>query len=283
MIETTNKTKLFGIIGTPVEHTLSPAMHSFMAAQNKIDMAYLAFDVSVEAFAYALQGVKAMGAQGFNITAPHKIRVMEYLDWVCPEAQHMNSVNTIVNRDGVWHGFNTDGEGYCESLLAEGFTIQNKDILMMGAGGSARSLCYKLAKYGAKSITITSRNAEKIHIIGDMVEHYTDTAFYDALDKTKPYDIVINTTPVGMHPNEGENPCKFMDIIHENMVCSDLIYNPRETAFLKAAKGCGAYVHNGLGMLVLQGILAFELFCGVKLDHKKTYQQLMEQFDYYRI
>ncbi len=286
MIETTNKTKLFGILGTPIEHTLSPAMHSFMAKQNNIDMAYLAFDVLPDKLGETMRGVKAMGACGFNITAPHKICIMEYLDYICPEARHMNSVNTVVNRNGVWHGYNTDGEGYCESLILEGCEIKNKNILMMGAGGSARALAYKLAKFGAKSITITSRSMDKIHIIGDMVEHYTDTLFFDVLDRTKDYDIVINTTPVGMHgtnETKTDNPCKFMDLIHENMVCSDIIYNPKETVFLKEAKSRGAHVHNGLGMLVLQGILAFELFCEITLDHKSTYDQLMHLFDYYRI
>ena len=284
MIETTNKTKLFGILGTPVAHTLSPAMHSFMAEQNKIDMAYLAFDVPPEKLGDPMRGVKAIGACGFNITAPHKICVMDYLDHICPEAQHMNSVNTVVNRNGVWHGFNTDGNGYCESLLLEGHEIKNKNILMMGAGGSARSLAFTLAKSGAKSISITSRSMEKIHIIGEMVEHYTETIFYDTLDKAKDYDIVINTTPVGMHgAGDSGNPCGFMDLIHENMVCSDIIYNPKETVFLKEAKKRGARIHNGLGMLVLQGILAFELFCEISLDHKRTYEQLMHLFDYYRI
>ena len=283
MIETTNKTKLFGIIGTPIEHTLSPAMHSFMAEQSKIDMAYLAFDVPPEKLGEVMHGVIAMGASGFNITAPHKIHVMDYLDDICPEAQHMNSVNTVVNRNGVWHGFNTDGDGFCGSLRLEGCEIQNKNVLMMGAGGSARSLCYKLAKNGAKSISITSRSMEKIRIIGDMVEKYTDTAFFDTRDKTKEYDILINTTPVGMHPYENGNPCEFMDFINENMVCCDIIYNPKKTVFLKDAEKRGAHIINGLGMLVLQGILAFELFNDITLDHKKVYEELMNLFDYYRI
>lgn len=286
MIETTNKTKLLGIIGTPVEHTLSPAMHSFMASACGIDAAYLAFDVLPEKLCNAMCGVKALGACGFNITAPHKIHVMEYLDNICPEAQHMNSVNTVVNRNGVWHGYNTDGEGYCESLLAENCEIKNKNILMMGAGGSARSVAYKLAKLGAKSISITSRNCDRVRIIGDVVERYTDTAFFDSLDKAKAYDIVINTTPVGMHGGaDGENcnPCGFMDLIHENTVCSDVIYNPKETVFLKESKLRGAHVHNGLGMLVFQGILAFELFCEVSLNRKEMYERLMNLFDCYRI
>ncbi len=283
MIETTNKTKLFGIIGTPISHTLSPMMHSFMAKKCGQDLAYLAFDVAPENFDEVLTGVKKMGASGFNITAPHKISVMKHLDEVSEDARIMDSVNTIVNKNGIWHGYNTDGDGFCESLLIEGCEIKDKNILMMGAGGSARSLCYKLSEYGANSITITSRSMDKIHIIGDMVEKYTKTKFYDEFSKNKDYDIIINTTPLGMHPNEDKNPCGFMDVINENTTCVDIIYNPKKTLFLQEALKNHAKVVNGLSMLVLQGILAFEKFCDLELPRKETYNELMNLFCEYKI
>ena len=283
MIETTAKTKFYGILGTPIGHTISPAMHSYMAEKNGIDMAYLPFDVQPEQLSDVMQGVKAMGACGFNITAPHKINVMNHLDVVCPEAKSMDSVNTVVNKNGIWHGYNTDGDGFCGSLHLEGCEIRNKKILMMGAGGSARSLCYKLAKNGAESITITSRNMDKIHIIGDMVEQYTDTLFYDALSDDITYDIIINTTPLGMHPLEDRNPCDFMDRISEKTVCCDIIYNPCKTIFLQEAQKRGAKIINGLGMLILQGILAFEFFTDRQLDHARYYEELMQLFREYRI
>ncbi len=283
MIETTNKTKLFGIIGTPILHTLSPRMHSFMANKCGQDLAYLAFDVTPLNFDDVILGVKKMGAAGFNITAPHKIDVMKHLDVVSDDARIMDSVNTIVNENGTWHGYNTDGDGFCESLLVENCEIRGKNILMMGAGGSARSLCYKLGKFGAKSITITSRSMDKIHIIGDMVEKYTDTCFFDDFSKNKKYDILINTTPVGMHPDENKNPCGFMDIVNENMTCVDIIYNPKKTLFLQEAEKKNAKIINGLGMLVLQGVLAFEKFTGVSLPIKETYNELMNLFSEFKI
>ncbi len=283
MIETTATTKFYGILGTPIGHTISPAMHSYMAEKNSIDMAYLPFDVKPEQFADVMHGIKAMGACGFNITAPHKIRVMEHLDVVCPEASCMGSVNTIVNKNGVWHGFNTDGDGFCGALQLEGCAIKNKHILMMGAGGAARSLCFKLAQYGAESITITSRSPEKVHIIGDMVEKYADTRFYDAISDDMSYDIVINTTPLGMHPFEHKNPCDFMERICEKTVCCDIIYNPCKTIFLQEAQKRGAKIINGLGMLVLQGILAFEYFIDKQLDRAVYYEELMRLFAKYRI
>lgn len=283
MIETTNKTKLFGILGTPISHTLSPLMHSFMAKKSGQDLAYLAFDVTPENFDGAIQGIKKMGASGFNITAPHKISVIDHIDVVSEDAKIMNSVNTIVNKNGVWHGYNTDGDGFCESLLIEGCEIKDKNILMMGAGGSARSLCYKLGKFGAKSITITSRSADKVHIIGDMVEKYTSASFYDEVSKNKDYDIIINTTPLGMHPNENKNPCTFMDIVNEEKTCVDIIYNPKKTLFLQEAEKKKAKIINGLSMLVLQGILAFEKFCDLELSKKETYNELMNLFCEYKI
>ena len=283
MIETTNQTKLFGILGTPISHTLSPAMHSHIAKQEGIDMAYLPFDVSPASLGDAMRGIKAMGAGGFNITAPHKIDIMQYLDVVSEDARRMDSVNTIVNRNGIWYGFNTDGDGFCESLILEGHPIQGKHILLMGAGGAARSLCYTLANRGAESITITARSMNKVHIIGDMVERYTEADFSDVLDKQMQYDIIINTTPMGMHPYEGENPCGFVEQIGAHTVCCDLIYNPGKTVFLQEAEAKGASVVNGLGMLVLQGVFAFEHFHEMTLNREKYYKELMDLFRLYRI
>lgn len=283
MIETTNKTQFYGILGTPISHTLSPAMHSYIANKEGIDMAYLPFDVRPEALSDAMRGLKTIGAKGFNITAPHKIDIMQHLDVVSEDAERMHSVNTIVNRNGIWHGFNTDGDGFCESLILEGHQIKGSNILLMGAGGAARSLCYTLAKNGAKSIAVTSRSMNKVRIIGDMVETYTDTAFSDMLDKQGQYDIVINTTPMGMHPYEGENPCGFMEKIDADTVCCDLIYRPQKTVFLQEAEAKGAPIVNGLGMLVLQGILAFEHFHEITLDRTKYYKELMDLFHLYRI
>ena len=282
-MKTTNKTKLFGILGTPIEHTLSPKMHSYMAESLGLDMAYLAFDVAPENLHTAMDGLKAVGACGFNITAPHKIEIMRDLDEIKDDAVRMNSVNTIVKRHGKWLGFNTDGDGFCGSLILEGCEIKNKNVLIMGAGGSARGVCYKLAEYGAASITMIARTKEKIHIIGEMVKKYSDTEFFDSIDMSKKYDIIINSTPLGMHPNDDKNPCDFMELIDSNTTCCDLIYNPKKTLFLKEAEDRGAKIINGLGMLVLQGIIAFEIFCNVKLDRAKFYKELSRFLDDFKI
>lgn len=264
----------FGIIGTPIEHTLSPLMHSFIAEKCGIDMTYEVFDVTPEKLHENVKNFKADGFSGFNITSPHKIEIMKELDEIRDDAVRMNSVNTIVEKSGKWYGYNTDGDGFCQSLIVEGCEIKGKNILVMGAGGSARSICYKLAEYGANSITMTARTESKIHIIGEMVKKYSDTKFFDVLDKTKEYNIIINTTPLGMYPHTDKNPCDFIDIINEKTVCCDIIYNPQKTVFLQEAEKRGAQIINGLGMLILQGILAFEIFNDVKLNRKEYYKNI---------
>lgn len=275
--------KKFGIIGTPIEHSLSPRMHSYIADRYGIDMTYDAFDVIPEKLHETIEKFKDDGASGFNITSPHKIEIMKELDEVRDDAHRMNSVNTIVKKDDKWYGYNTDGDGFCRSLIAEKCEIKDKNILVIGAGGSSRSICYKLAEYGAKSITITARTKEKIHIIGQMVEKYSSTIFFDEICTNKKYDIIINTTPLGMHPHSDKNSCEYMEFVDESTVCCDLIYNPAKTVFLKEAEKNGAKIINGLGMLIFQGILAFEIFNDVKLKQEEIYRELCNLFGDYMI
>ena len=283
MIKTTAKTKLFGLIGSPVSHSLSPKMHSHLAESLGIDAAYLAFDIKKEDLKSFLLGLKSVDVLGFNVTVPYKIDVIEYLDEVENDAKNMNSVNTVVNKNGKWYGYNTDGEGFCRYLLMEGCEIKDKNILVIGAGGAALGVCYKLAVNDARSITVTSRTKEKVNNILKMVKKYSNADVYDEVDVTKEYDIIINATPLGMHPNEDKNPCTFMELIGDKTICSDLVYNPAKTLFLEEAEKKGAKIINGLGMLIMQGILAFELFNDVEIDHEKYYNELSEVFKKFKI
>lgn len=283
MIKTTAKTKLFGLIGSPVSHSLSPKMHSFLTESLGIDAAYLAFDVKKEDLKSVFYAFKTMNALGFNVTVPHKIDVIEYLDEIENDAKNMNSVNTVVNKNGKWYGYNTDGEGFCRYLLMEGCEIKDKNILLIGAGGAALGVCYKLAVNGVRSITVTSRTKEKVNNILKMVKKYSNTDVYDEVDTTKKYDIIINATPLGMHPNTDKNPCTFMELISDKTICCDLIYNPAKTLFLEEAERRGAKIVNGLGMLIMQGILAFELFNEMEIDHKRYFNELSELLKEFKI
>ena len=284
MINTTNKTRLLGIIGTPVEHTLSPDMHSMMANRLGFDFAYLAFDVKNDAFKSVVAAAKAMDARGFNITSPYKIEVMDCIDEIDSDALLMGTVNTIVNDGGKWTGYNTDGDGFANSLEAEGTELCGKRVLMLGAGGSARSVAYKLAKKKVSQISMSARNSAGMRVIGDMLEKHTDTRFSEGISPNTDYDIIINTTPLGMFPHERENPLAEPDIISKKTTVCDLIYNPGKTLLLSEAEKRGARLVNGLSMLVMQGIYAFELFCGRKLPQQgELYDMLMNYFGNFKL
>ena len=282
-METTAHTKLLGIIGTPIEHTLSPKMHSFFAHKTGMDTVYLAFDVADGDFADVISTAKNMGALGFNITSPYKIRVIDSIDVLDPEAELMGTVNTIVNRGGKWHGYNTDGDGFVNSLEDELGSLKKKNILLLGAGGSARSVAYKFAQKGVGSITISARNEQNINKIGDVIEKNTACAFCSGFSEKQKYDIIVNTTPLGMHPHEKDNPfSQHMNVLDRDTVCCDLIYNPSKTLFLEEAEKRGAKIVNGLPMLVMQGVYAYELFCGAKLG-AGCYAEAMQLFSEFRI
>ncbi len=282
-METTSSTKLLGIIGTPIEHTLSPKMHSYFSQKTGLDTVYLAFDVKQNDFKEVVCSAKKMGALGFNITSPYKIEVMDSLDWIDPEAELMGTVNTIVNRDGKWHGYNTDGDGFVNSLEMQVGSLMGKSILLLGAGGSARSVSYKFAKKGVSSITISARNVQNINKIKDVITKHTGSSFYDRINAETHYDMIVNTTPLGMHPHEAENPfVQFMDKINGDVVCCDLIYNPQKTLFLQEAEKRGAKIINGLPMLVLQGIYAYEHFTGATLG-ETCFEETMQLFTEYKI
>lgn len=266
---TTKDTKLLGVLGNPLKHTFSPKMHSYFAHKTGLDTAYLAFEVEKDDLAAIVEGAKKMGAVGFNVTSPYKIDIMSCIDVIDPEAELMGAVNTIVNRDGKWYGYNTDGDGFVNSLIAETGDITNKKVLILGAGGSARSIAYKLAKNGVESISFHAKTQQKIDVIYDVISKNTDCKCFKNMDVNEAYDIIINTTPLGMHPYENENPFKeHIDIISESTICYDLIYNPAKTLFLQSSEQRGAKIINGLSMFVLQGVYAYELFCDVKLDEK---------------
>ena len=284
MINTTNKTKLLGILGTPLEHTISPEMHSFMSNKYGFDFSYLAFDVQKEDLKNILSASLSLGVRGFNITAPHKISVMDYLDETDNDALIMGTVNTIVNKNGKWCGYNTDGDGFVNSLMYENTDVNGKNVLMLGAGGAARAISYKLCKNGINRLDICARNKDKLKDIADTIEKNTCVCVSDGIDKTINYDIIINTTSLGMAPHISDNPLEDLSLLNENVTACDIIYNPKKTIFLNEAEKKGAKLVNGLSMLVLQGIYAFEYFADFNIgDKENLYFELMNLFDDFNI
>ncbi len=264
------------IIGNPVEHSRSPQMHEFISGIRGTDLSYEKVKVeSLELSGWMKNHARSL--DGFNVTAPHKTEVMKYLDEVSPDAEKYGAVNTVVNKSGRLFGYNTDADGFYMSLIRERANIEGADILVLGAGGAAKPSVIKLAESGVGTITVLNRTRERAEELKKQV--YKICGFeIDTVPKLKKYDIAVNCTPLGMGKNVGINPLSQMDLINEDTLVYDMIYNPWETELLKEAKKRGAKTANGLGMLVYQGILAHELFCSVKLPEDMAQRIFKEVF-----
>jgi shikimate dehydrogenase len=261
--------ELYGVIGDPIVHSMSPVMHNAAFKKAAIDASYGKFHVTTDALPQAINGIRALGLRGINVTVPHKTAVISLLDEVDPLAQSIGAVNTIVNREGKLIGFNTDGLGFVEGLKKEiRGGLSNKSVLIIGAGGASKAIYHTLAALGVKKIDLANRSEEKAAaMIGTCpagVESH-----YHGLDEAERvlhlYDIVIQTTSIGMYPLVGESPVR-IERVKAGAVFSDIIYNPLKTTFLKQAEEKGAIIQNGIDMFVHQGALAFNKWTGVTPD-----------------
>ncbi|QNU25697.1 shikimate dehydrogenase [Geobacillus zalihae] len=270
--------KVYGLIGFPVEHSLSPLMHNDAFARLGIPARYHLFSVEPGQVGAAIAGVRALGIAGVNVTIPHKLAVIPFLDEVDEQARRIGAVNTIVNDNGRLVGYNTDGLGYVQALEEEmNITLDGKRILVIGAGGGARGIYFSLLSTAAERIDMANRTVEKAERLvregGDGRSAYFSLA--EAETRLDEYDIIINTTSVGMHPRVEVQPLS-LERLQPGTIVSDIIYNPLETKWLKEAKARGARVQNGVGMLVYQGALAFEKWTGQWPDVNRMKQLVIE-------
>lgn len=270
MFDINGHTKQLGIIGYPVKHSFSPAMHNFISETIHNNYVYSAWCVKPENLKEAINGIRALGISGINVTAPHKVEVMKYLDCISDVAMELGSVNTVVNREGKLFGYNTDADGFCMALDKAGIQIKGSKILIIGAGGVVRPTLIRLIDNGAAEITVVNRTKSKAMALAEDILKTKGFKVRTEIDELK-FDIVINTTSAGMEPQENALPIDSIDeindlsFIDENTAVVDMIYNPDETLFLKKARENGAKTLNGLGMLIYQGIIAYELFTDTKL------------------
>lgn len=265
-------TKLASLIGHPVSHSLSPDIHSFISEKYNNNLAYLCFDVETENIGKALEGLKAINFIGTNVTIPHKINVMEYLDEIDPNAKIIGAVNTVKNDNGKLIGYNTDGVGFCNSVLDAGFEIKGKKIMVLGAGGASRGVAVTLADYGASEIIIRNKTLSRAEIIAnDINEHFPSCkASIGDMNITKEdidaVNILINTTPLGM--SKDKDKCAIDTNIvpdNKNLVVCDIVFNPHETKLLKWAKDNGLGVVYGIGMLIGQAIESYRIWTGIDI------------------
>lgn len=273
-------TKLICLLGSPVAHSFSPYMHNAAFEKMEIDASYMAFDVKTEALETILLGLKTMSFIGCNVTSPHKLSIMPFLDEIDEKAKLIGAVNTVVNHDGHLKGYNTDVDGFIESFYQKQITLKDKKIAILGTGGASKAIAIGLLLEGVGHIDVFSRTLKKSK---DFVEEvrlkgiYPKT--YELLSDSKAYDIVVNCTPIGMHPYEGQTPLDPSRIGHDETVFYDLIYNPRETKFLELARKSGRETINGLDMLIFQGIYALKYWLpGINVDtmwHKEDVLEVL--------
>lgn len=253
-------TKITGLFGYPVQHSLSPFMHNAAFEYLELDYCYVTFPVAPGLLGDAVKGIKAMELRGVNVTVPHKEKAIPFLDRINDEAAFIGAVNTILNAEGTLTGYNTDGRGFMESLSEASITAYGKRILIIGAGGACRAIGYYLGGK-AERLLINDIDGNKLgRLVSDLNSLHGNVSSRADLNNLDDVDILINATPLGLKDTD-PSPVGPGSISKEMIVC-DLIY--RETPLLAAASAKGCKTLNGLGMLLHQGALSFEIWTGVK-------------------
>ncbi len=271
-------TRLFALIGSPVDHSGSPAMYNYSFARRELDNAYLAFEVPLEKTAEAVEALKLLHVGGFNVTMPCKTAVAGLVDELSPAAKLIGACNTVTISDGgTLTGHNTDGIGFVENLRMHGVSVKGKRIVVLGAGGAATAVTMQCALEGAAAIHIFNRkgftfypNAElsvkKLHEnVPGCQAAVTDLFDKEALaEAVRNCDILVNATKVGMAPLDNETLIP-PSLFRPELVVADTVYNPRETRMIQEAKAAGCTTIGGIGMLLYQGAAAFRLFTGADM------------------
>ena len=269
----TGRTGLTCLLGSPVAHSISPLMHNEAFRLLGLDYVYLCFDVNEKQFPSVLDGLRAFHVRGFNCTMPLKTEMCRLADRLSPAARLIGAVNTVVNDDGLLTGHNTDGTGYIRSLANAGFSIKDKTMTLLGAGGAASAIAIQAALDGAAQIRIFNRRsrswsnalslAEKISrntgCRAEVFDLEDPAALRGSLESSQ---LLTNATSVGMAPNADRSPVPDASFLHRGLLVSDIIYNPRETRLMRLAMDAGCQVLGGLSLLLYQGAEAFRIWTG---------------------
>ncbi len=266
----TGSTHVLGVIGDPILHSLSPAMQNAALQALDMDYIYVPFHVSPFHVEEAIAGVKALGIKGINVTIPHKVSVMDYLDQIDSVAELIGAVNTVNNEKGYLMGYNTDGYGFLRSLEEEANRKpEGQNVVILGAGGSARAIGFQLALSKIRSLVIANRTESRAVALAAEIHAKTRCPTVGTgLDRLDAYlsttDIIINTTSLGMYPQVDTMPPVEIDLLPSCTLVCDIVYNPSETLFLRKAAASGRATLRGLGMLAHQGAAALEIWLQVK-------------------
>lgn len=278
------RTKLVGLLATPIGHSLSPRMHNLGYTLKGLNYAYLAFEVGNETLEKTIEGFKAAGVAGFNVSMPNKMEVIKYLDELDDSAKYSGAVNTVVNRNGTLVGYNTDGLGYVKNLEDHGVDLKGKKVTLVGSGGVATPIAIQLTQSGISEISIFARNDNFFHqaesnvqyINNEMKDFGVKANIFPLEDKdafrreVAESVLLANGTSLGMKPLEKLSIIDdALDVLREGLVVSDVVYNPPKSKLLQQAEEGGATAINGLGMMLWQGALGFKLFTGEEMPREE--------------
>ena len=264
-------TRVVGVFGYPVAHSLSPAMHNAAFAALRLSYIYIPFPVSPDALGSAIRSLPALGIVGVNLTIPHKEHVLPFLDAITEEAREVGAVNTVHCVEGRLIGDNTDGRGFYEPLRELGLSLRGKSVVVLGAGGAARSVVFRLLREGAYVI-LTNRTPERAARLaqdaanagyGAQVRVVHGEAEGELRNAIAGAELLVHTTRVGMHPEKDALPPVPLEAFHPNLLVYDLVYNPVDTRLIQEAQSRGCRTLTGVKMLVYQGAAAFERWTGV--------------------
>jgi len=260
MTQINGRTRITGLFGYPIEHTLSPFMHNAAFKSLGLNYCYVPFRVHPDQLGDAVKAIRALNLCGVNVTIPHKEEVIDFLDEVDKEASFIGAVNTIVNKNGRLKGYNTDGKGFVRSLSESGVSLRGRNALIIGAGGASRSISYYLTEK-VKTLYLYNRNTDRARrLVNALKRVRSNVNLVKDISRVEKFDIIINATPLGLKSND---PLPFTtNLLKPEQTVCDLIY--KKTRLLKEASKKGCATLDGLGMLLWQGVFAFELWTGEK-------------------
>ena len=264
-------TKTFAVIGDPIDHSLSPNIHNAAFRELDLDCTYIAYKIPKNELSYGLDALKKIKISGFNVTIPHKIDIMKFLDGTDEDSKLIGASNTVTNLNGVLTGYNTDMQGFLDPIIQRELDIKNSNILLYGAGGAARAIIVAFAKQNAKKITIVNRTIEKgkeLEELGKKLGLNSEIISLENFEGNKnKYDFVINSTSIGM---KNEIFPISQDLIDENSVVYDIVYKPINTDLIKKGKNVNATIIYGYEMLLGQAVRSFEIW----MDKKAPYSAM---------
>ncbi|MEC1625215.1 shikimate dehydrogenase [Bacillus mojavensis] len=264
--------KLYGVIGNPIAHSMSPDIHNAALKDLGLDGHYHAFKVEEDSLKDAVKGIRALGVQGINVTVPHKVSIMDHLDHIDESAKVLGAVNTVRREGDKLVGYNTDGEGFVKSLMRIlDKPISELSFLMIGAGGAARAIFTTIVRDNPEKFDICNRTIQKAKQLTESAPSFRNVevlSIKEAEERLEQYDVIIHTTSVGMYPNVEDIPLSLQRAASSAVVC-DIVYNPIQTSLLKEAKQKGLKTLDGVGMFVEQAALSFRLWTGHEPDVEK--------------